>query len=836
MPFKYFSKNHFLLKSISFLLLTLFIMNTSAQDLQLTGRVLDSETKEPLPFVNIVYTEKGTGTTTNLNGYFTIPVSDKLSTLRFSYVGYELKSVSVHGIDLSLPLVAELQKKSFEIEELTIYPGVNPAHRIIKLALENRDMNNPEKMRSFSYQSYNKMVFTFEKDTALSSISEKVKKDSLLVEKEEFLVDSVQKTKIDSSNLKLQKFLEKQDIFIMESVSKRDYLYPGKNNEVVLASRVSGFHEPSFVMLATQLQSFSFYNELITISNRRYLNPISSGSAAKYSFILEDSMLTAKNDTLFIISFRPYKNKNFDGLKGVLSINSRGFAIQSVITEPAEKGKFFNMRIQQNYELIDNRQWFPVELNTEIYFPNIRANNTHYVIGKGRSYLSEIRLTPELPRKNFGHVELRIDSKAHLQTDDYWGKYRAEPLSEKNLNTYQIIDSLGKANKLDRTLQILETLASGYIPAGFFNIDYNSLLDYNKQEGFRAGIHLKTNQRVSERFSLGGRFAYGFKDEKIKYGGYGELLIYRPNKLTLGLYHSKDVKESGSYSFYNPVRFFSTEQNRRVVLQNLDYVWENEMRLKFHGLQYLSGEIFLSKSDHTVPGNYQFLVNGELLNEFTFVETGFRFRYAHNEKFFQTPKGEKISLGTKAPILFLNITKGLDSYSGNFSYIKTEVRFTKSFTRPKTGTTTLTIEGGSVFGEVPASKLYFGKGSYDSFSLEAENSFGAMRTNEFLNKDFVNIFFRHNFHSLLFKTKKIRPHIIAITNFAIGRSGSQLNHLNMDYSTMEKGYFESGLLFNNLINQLFFGYGVGVYYRYGAYSFNKTIDNFAFKLSLSVNL
>lgn len=810
--------------------------NTFGQNLLLNGRVLDAETKEPLPFVNVVYTEKGTGTTTNLSGYFSIPVSENLSNLRFSYVGYEILSLSVKDTDFSKLIVAELQKKSFEIEEVNIYPGINPAHRIIMLAIENRDLNNPEKMRSFSYKSYNKMIFTFEKDTAQSAEIRIEKIESIPADSAKIESDTFQISKTDSSNIRLQNFLEKQDLFIMESVSKREYLYPGRNNEVVLASRVSGFQEPSFVLLATQLQSFSFYEELITISSQRYLNPISRGSTSRYSFILEDSLFTAQKDTVFIISFRPYRDRNFQGLKGVLSINSRGYAIQNVIAEPSEKGMFFSVKIQQNYRLIENRQWFPVELNTEIYFPNVRANNTHYATGKGTTYLSDIVLTPNLPRRNFSFVELRVDQKAHQQSDEFWNQYRAEPLTEKNILTYQRIDSIGQTKRFDRGLRTIETLASGFIPAGIFNIDYTSLLDFNLQEGVRPGLHLKTNQRVSSRLSIGGRIAYGFRDKEIKYGGYGELLIYRPYKLTLGIYHSKDTKEAGDYAFYSSSAIFSSEASRRFVIQNLDYVTENGIKLKFQGLQYFSGEISISQSQHQVPGEYLFFSEGEWLNSFNFLESGLRIRYAYKEKFFQTPRGEKISLGTKAPVFFVNVIKGYDNSPGEFSYLRTEARITQSITRPKTGTTSLTVEGGTVIGEIPASKLFFGRSSYASFSMEAENSFGTMRMNEFLNRDFVNVFFRHNFHSLLFKKGKFSPEIVAVTNMGWGSFNNVTNHQGLDYKTMEKGYFESGILFNNIRNRLFFGYGVGVYYRYGPYAFNKTIDNFAFKLSFTVNL
>jgi hypothetical protein len=53
---------------------------------------------------------------------------------------------------------------------------------------------------------------------------------------------------------------------------------------------------------------------------------------------------------------------------------------------------------------------------------------------------------------------------------------------------------------------------------------------------------------------------------------------------------------------------------------------------------------------------------------------------------------------------------------------------------------------------------------------------------------------------------------------------------------MEKGYYEAGLLINNIFRMQLFKYGVGVMYRYGPYAYPKTIDNFAFKLTLQFNM
>lgn len=60
----------------------------------------------------------------------------------------------------------------------------------------------------------------------------------------------------------------------MESISERKFLSPNLSEETVLATKVSGFSDPFLTLLMTQIQSFAFYNDLITISDKNYVNPI----------------------------------------------------------------------------------------------------------------------------------------------------------------------------------------------------------------------------------------------------------------------------------------------------------------------------------------------------------------------------------------------------------------------------------------------------------------------------------------------------------------------------------------------------------------------------------
>jgi hypothetical protein len=147
------------------------------------------------------------------------------------------------------------------------------------------------------------------------------------------------------------------------------------------------------------------------------------------------------------------------------------------------------------------------------------------------------------------------------------------------------------------------------------------------------------------------------------------------------------------------------------------------------------------------------------------------------------------------------------------------------------------LASGVINGSAPCGKLYAGMGSYKSFTLETEQSCGTMRFNEFLSDRFISLFIKQNFGKLLFKPRgKFQPELALVHNLGFGFLNNKEPHENIDFRTLEKGYFEGGLLINNLLHVQLFKYGFGVLYRYGPYAYTKSIDNFAFKLTLQLNL
>lgn len=57
-------------------------------------------------------------------------------------------------------------------------------------------------------------------------------------------------------------------------------------------------------------------------------------------------------------------------------------------------------------------------------------------------------------------------------------------------------------------------------------------------------------------------------------------------------------------------------------------------------------------------------------------------------------------------------------------------------------------------------------------------------------------------------------------------------HQNLTFSTLDKGYTESGFE----INKLFFGFGLSFAYRYGSYHLPEIEDNIAFKFTFNITL
>ncbi len=775
------------------------------------GVVVDSLSRSPLPFVNIVVNDGPSGTITNIDGKFVIKTQTKPQYLKLSYVGYFPVTVNV---DEPENMIIEMTKSIHELEEVVILPGENPAHRIINNAILHRKINNPMNLKSFSYTSYNRFFVSPDLDI----IREKAAADT------------------DTIFKKYAEFLEKHYLFLMESISERKYISPDLSEEKIIASRVAGFSNPLFTVLMTQLQSFSFYGDLISISDKNYVNPISNNSTEKYFFLLEDTLFDEK-DTVFIISFRPRKGKNFDALKGALYIHSDKWAIQNVIASPARDEKGFAIRIQQQYERIDNnRIWFPTQLNTEILFKNISVNKLD-IYGIGRSYLVDIKINPDLKKRHFSDAQIIFeDTKPQ---EDILNKFQAIFGSHKDSTTYAYIDSIGKEHNFDRMLGLMRVMLSARLPVFIFDVPLFSLVNNNNFEGWRLGLALETNNRLMRNFSIGGYTAYGFKDKATKYGAFIQYNNRNLRDVRIRLSHSYDVKESGGKQFFDFQQILidpASYRNFLVVLMD----FHKEVKLEFSGIAMRHTYLYASINDLKITSPDEYLFGSS--TDYAF--TGTRVFYA-NIVSFGIKYNPNISIVRgldeistlfpsehSKPELKIEFQKGLDFFEG-VTFNAVDVWLKKQIFTKYYGNTEIVITAGITDREVPYPFLRVIPASYRKFGLYIPYSFPTARMNEFVSDTYAYMFLQHNFKKLLLRTKYFSPQFSIALNYAVGKIENPKRHKNRTIASLEKGLFETGIIANNIVNVNLFSLGFAVFCRIGYYSFAETKDNFSFMISLS---
>lgn len=798
------------------LLLISFIISSLITGQNITGKVVDAKSLEPLAFVNVIFNEGYTGVSTDIDGNFTVNQNDSLKSLTFTYIGYNRTTMSINEVNKNG--IINLKRKAIDINEVLVLPGVNPAHRIIDLAIENRKVNNPEKATEFYYESYNKLIFTANIDSNLLS-----NPDAML--------------KLDSSDKRMYEFFQSQHLLMMESVTERNHIPPDFSKEVVTASRVSGFKNPTFSLIGTQLQSFSLYTTYISLFGENYLSPISSGSTNKYLFVLKDTLYSG-SDTVFRIAFQPRKGKNFDGLKGVLAINTNKYAVQNFIAEQFEENDF-PVKIQQKYEFIDGKQWFPVQLNTVLKFKTIELN-TADVIGVGKSYLKNIELKSRINKKEIGNTILKIDEKAGKKEPAFWALYRVDSLDSKEQKTYHFMDSVGDKIKLDQKMAIYETLFKGFVPIGPINLPLNRLMQFNDYEGIRLGLGLETNDKVLSWLKVGGYGAYGFKDKAWKYGYHARWTPKNNRDFQVKGSYENDVIETGGISFFNnKVNGFSSESIQKFFMNQMDGLERIQTEISFRALKDFQFTLFGNTEIRTFNTAYEFISNQTSVErrfdqDVNLAHAGINFRYAFREKYVEM-FGIKAPIPTKYPVIHFKYTQGLnDVLGGELDYLKIDLKLEQHLKLKNIGFTKLRVAVGAVDEVLPLSLLYRLQGTNtNKLGVTSDFSFETAFPSEFFAERYAHFFFRHNFGNLLFKTDWIQPNISIITTAAFGELDAVNQHVNQDFKTYEKGFYESGIQIDNLLEG--FNLGLGVFYRYGPYSEIEVIDNLAFKLSSSVS-
>ncbi len=789
------------MKNIYLIFISLLSILTGYSQISITGKVLDLETKLPLAFANIIFNNDFKfQIMTDFDGKFIYNSKFEIKNLVCSYVGYEKVVMNISKESM----IIYLKPNTISLLEVLVLQNENPANKIIRKVVLNKKTNNPDNYQSYQYTAYNKNVY----DLFFNTNS---KKDSVEVDT----------------------FLKGGHLFITESVSQKKHIKPNVSEETIIASKASGFKNPRFASIETDMQPFSFYNENIKLLNINYLNPISNGCLKKYTFKLEDEIYKEK-DTVFIISFTPKKFKNFNGLKGLLYINSNQYAIQNVIASPDESG-LIDIKIHQQYQFIDSKYWFPERLNYELVVGKERNSKKKGIIVNGKSYIKNVFINLNLDKNDFSTINLFLDENAQKKRPIYWEKARIEKLNKSEQTTYKIIDSIGYKNNFDNIMNLVINGSQGRFSTTYFDLDLTKSLIINKYEGYRLGTGIFTNNLYSGSFCLGGSLGYGIKDKSMKYTASAFYEISNKKEIYFGYEFNEDLIERGFSGLQANSNLFDI---RKTIGYEFNKIKEHKIKCMGKNFKYLNWEFEFGKAKInpiSIANSNDSYINTSL---------SAKFRYAFNEKTTNS-FGKKISLATDFPIFELYFSKGFGNFlNGNLNYEKLQIAVNQSVFFKNFGKTDYCLALGLITKKVPFALLFTGEGGYNGnqfFDFYSKNYFQTMSPYEFVSDQFLNLFLNHDFGGLLFKTKAFRPNLIFQNNFSWGNVSANNSQQTVLFKTKNKIFAETGLQINNLIkfkmeNLGYFGFGMGVFYRYGYYSATITEQNWVAKLTINYSI
>ena len=806
------------LHNIAFVLATLCLWVTGFAQ-QINGQVVDAATNDPMPGVAILYnTSRNLGVVTDRFGRFEIPNRADIVQVEFSFIGYSKLVVPKADVPRNGAWTVTLQPETEQLEEVEVLAGENPALRIVRNAIDHRNANNPRKYSSYSYVSYNKDVITYT-----------LKKPDTIFSKE--LEQAYVKDSIKSNS---------RHMFVLESVTRKWHKAPNRDKEVVVGTKISGFKNPSVGAVPDGIQNFGFHENVFPMLNKKFLNPIADGADKKYVYILQDTLYDG-SDTVFTMDYFPEKGANFDGLKGRMSIHTHNWALVRVTAFPFDEGKV-NILLEQDYQLVNGEFWFPRHMNFALDLEQLPLRKTGAVM-IGKTTLDSVQINTPIDDERFNHIEVELDEKAGFVDDLFWDKYRTEELSQKELQTYREMDSIGNRYKWDAVLEGTRKIYEGFIVMGKFDVEYSKLLAYNQYEGLRLGLGLYTNEKISKKFRVGGYFGHGAADKAWKYGGTAYWYFDKPNDFYIKAWYLNDVRNPGGVRImYREWKTFAQQFFYRLM----DQVEEGGASLTYRAGRYSRFTVGLRKFKLRTTYNYTFKAAPQTdggRQEYNFTELQLKYRWQFKEK-YSTNLGQRISKGSKYPVVSVIYSRGLnDVLNSQFEYNKIEVgiflqRYTKNL-----GKTRVALELGLVDRPVPWSMNFSGRPSYNpSFSVVVKESFQTMRFNEFASSQYVALFFSHDFGPLLLRNKWLKPEFRVFQGITYGTLRNPELHEGIPFKTLDEGYYETGLVLDNIIrlnmfNTGYIGFGGGVFYRYGANHFPNELDNYTFKFSImySVN-
>ena len=692
---------------MKFLFALLFFSSFSFS--QIKGTVYDSN-NEPIPFVNIYILDTYKGTTTNEKGFYEINYqSNKTFTIVFQCLGYKTQKYTISSVEFPYLLNVVLVEESYNLNEVIITNGINPADGIIRNANKNRAVNNKGNDK-FEADFYSKGIFR----------AKDIPKKFMGVE-----VGDLDGS-LDSTRSGV--------IYLSETVSKIKFEKPNNLKEEIIASKVAG-NDKGFSYNTAINTNYDFYENYVDFGINM-ISPIASNAFNYYKYKLESTFYDDNNKLINKIQVIAKRDKEpvFEGYIYIvedswaiygLELDIKGYRMQQPILE--------NMRLSQNYSFNASENKWTKNLQSLDFIAGIFGMK---FTGKFTHVFSNYVFKNAFEAKTFTKEMVSFANNANKKEDNYWLENRKVPLTEEEVKNYFKKDSIqtlreskSYLDSLDNTSNKfkIDKIITGYTYnnsykkwsfsyeglLNFSSLSFNTVQGWNLDSGFSFK---KWNEETGKYTNISTTANYGFSDDRLRVNAtflhrfntknYAQLMVQGGSEVSqfnnkkpisplintvatlffkrnyMKLYEKEFANIQYSQEVFNGffVRANATYENRKPLFNTTDYV--------------------IIKNNHNYFSNnpllpYNYTLAG--LDNHYIVKAKIATRLLLDQRYISRPNG-KISIpNDKYPTFWLFYEKALVATNNNYLYdfIQAQADYGKTFGNK--GTFDISVSAGKFF-------------------------------------------------------------------------------------------------------------------------------------------
>ena len=785
-------------KNFLFFLFFVVISTTIAfAQTKVSGVVVDKQ-NQPIPFANVVFKGSSEGIVTNEDGKFYLESAKTYVTLLISSVGFSEKEIT---LDKAVNYNFKIQLSEAEsLNEVVVFAGKtskknNPALDILRKIWERKRKNGLFMYNQYQMEKYEKIEFD------MNSIDSAFMKNRVF-KGMEFIFNQM-----DTSKITGKTYLP---IFINESLI--DVYGDAKLNKVkekIKANKTSGFNgNQQILSFVKDLYSdYNIYNNYLTFFDKSFTSPLSKTGIDVYNYVLKDSAFIDKK-WCYNIVFYP-RRKNELTFKGDFWVNDSTFAIKKInmaVTKSANINWVKDIYLEQEFEVVSDSVFLLTKDYLMSDFALNKKESSKGVYGKRTSFYRNHQFNKELPVAFYKDEVNYMDDEVYKKSEEYWNENRFENLSKDELGVYKMLDTLQTVNRFKQLYSMVSILGSGYVE--FKNFDYGpvfSSFGYNEVEGIRLRVGGRTYFGPNDPWRVQAYTAYGFDDDKFKYGLSGKWMVDKKNRVILSLGNRRDIEQIGASltttndilgrSFASSAVFSSGSNGKltNINLTNMAIEMEPVKNLVLQaGISYRTLE---SASPTFSLDYYTDIANGITKSDVKQSEANFQIEYS--------PKRKTIGFGVERSNVdspysrfFVNYSHGFKGLlNSDFKYDKLQLYYKQPIIIGPLGRTNIIVEVGKTFGKVPLGLLSVIPGNQTYFTIE--NTFSNLNFYEFVSDQYATLQWNHNFNGRIFSRipfmRKLNwRELISIKGVygSISDENRAINASGLVYNAPEKGYWE----------------------------------------------